>query len=212
MTYVGPVRHDLKIMTPHFKGQKPELRSNVLPILAYDPGGTTGWSLLVLRSKINGSDVWSHQMDTILRNKVTWEHGELPTTGNEDEAAYQMHKMCKAWPEAAIVVEDFILRAARKEKSRELLSPVRITAKLETYLWKDQRKIFLQTPADGKGTQTDERLAIWNVLADDGLPDHARDADRHVIRFVRRCMGVQGVKVKRAAWPQVYANETEEAV
>lgn len=210
MTYLGPVRHDLKVMIPHFKlTAVDEFRSNIVPIIGLDPGGTTGWSLLVIPRKINGRDVFSHNQDVILSHKLVWEHGEIGTLGIEDEAVYQLSKLIFAWPEAAVVVEDFILRAERKEKSRELLSPVRLTAKLETYLWRAQRKIFLQSPSEGKGTQTDAHMKAWNVLAEDGLPDHARDADRHVIHFLRRCMGVQGVKVKRSAWPHIYATEEE---
>lgn len=208
MSWVGPKRTDLKIQPPHFKNVVAEsLRRDVLPILSFDPGGTTGWSLLVLPREVSGRDVWSYNLDVALRNKVLWEHGELPTAGNEDEAVYQMAKLCGAWPEAAIVVEDFILRAERKEKSRELLSPVRLTAKLETYLWRQGRKIFLQSAGQAKPTITDARLSLWGCLVDDGLPDHARDADRHAVLFTRRCIGVAGVKVKRAAWPHIYATE-----
>lgn len=208
MSYVGPKRHDLKIMTPHFRGlDSNTFRSGVLPIIAFDPGGTTGWSILVLRTQIAERDVFAYNLDAILKHKLIWEHGEIPTAGNEDEAVYQMAKVCKAWPEAAIVVEDFILRAERKEKSRDLLSPVRLTAKLETYLWRDGRKMFLQQAGQAKPTVTDERLELWGCKADDGLPDHARDADRHALLFARRCIGVNGVKVKRAAWPHIYATE-----
>ena len=207
---VAPKRKNIKIQPPHFKPR--DLRSyprQKVPILAFDPGGTTGWSLLVLPRKINGKDVFSFNLDTILHT-LTWEHGELVTTGDEDGAAYQMAKMCNAWPNAAIVVEDFILRSERKEKSRDLLSPVRLTAKLETYLWKGNRKPLLQTPAQAKTTVTDERLALWGVKVDDGLPDHARDADRHAVLFLRRCIGPQGVAVKRAAWPHLYGSLEEE--
>lgn len=204
--YIGPQRRNLKVLTPHFRGVSvDDYPVDVLPILAFDPGGTTGWSLLVLPKQIGGSDIFSWNLDSILRSRVSWIHGEVHTMGEEDKAVYQLSKMCDSWPTAAIVVEDFILRSERKEKGRELLSPVRLTAKLETYLWRQDRQMFLQQAAQAKTTITDERLQLWGCKADDGLPDHARDADRHAVLFLRRCIGPQGVSVKRAAWPHLYS-------
>ena len=120
-----------------------------------------------------------------------------------------LYKLISDWPTAAVVVEDFILRAERKEKSRELLSPVRLTAKLETYLWRDGRRMFLQQPAQAKTTISNERLKMWNCYTGTGAQEHARDADRHAMLFLRRCMGPQGVQLKRNAWPHVYALEGE---
>lgn len=209
--FYGPMRREIKIQPPHFRKRGGDLirRKDRLAILAFDPGGTTGWSLLALPRLIKGKDVFSWTPDVILANAQIWEHGELVTTGDEDGAAYQMAKMCNAWASAAIVVEDFILRAERKEKSRELLSPVRVTAKLEAHLWIVGRKVFKQDPSQGKRI-TDDRLALLGALAEDGLPDHARDADRHAVMFMRRCIGPQGVSLKRAAWPHLYAITEEE--
>jgi len=211
VTYIGPKRTELKLMVPHFRGQdRSSFTQDRLPIIAFDPGGTTGWSLLVLPRTIDGVDVFSHNPNKVLAHRILWEHGEVGTFGCEDEAVYQLSKMISAYPSAAIVVEDFILRAERREKSRELLSPVRLTAKLETYLWRMQRHMFLQSANQAIGNVTDDRLALFHCLADDGLPDHARDADRHAVLFMKRCLGPQGVSVKRAAWPHIYAAESLE--
>ncbi|ARW57170.1 hypothetical protein SEA_ZENON_85 [Mycobacterium phage Zenon] len=204
--YYGPMRRDLRIHYPDRPKARPLAGVNLtrVPILAFDPGGTTGWSLLVLPRQIRGRDVFSYDPATILRNAVIWEHGEMVTTGDEDAASFQLFKMCQAWPGAAIVVEDFILRVERKEKSRELLSPVRITAKLEAYLWRNtDRCMFKQDPSQAKRV-TDDRLKALGAIAEDGLPDHARDADRHAVMFMRRCIGPQGVGLKRVAWPELY--------
>lgn len=208
--YVGPTRRDMKLRAPNFRGpSKLEFPSNVLPILALDPGGTTGWSLLILRRNINGRDVFSWNLDAILRNKVSWEHGELWCKGDEDAATYQLAKLCDQFPSAAIVIEDFILRQERKEKSRDLLSPVRLTAKLEYCLWRQGRRTFKLSAGQTKPIVTDERLGMLGCLADDGMSDHARDADRHAVMFVRKCLGPQGVTAKRAAWPHIYATLEE---
>lgn len=204
--YIGPLRRNITTMQPHIKRASREELGIRVPILAFDPGGTTGWSLLVLPRNIQRKDVFSWPPDAILASAKVWEHGEIVTTGDEDNAAYQMARLCQMWPGAAIVIEDFILRVERKEKSRELLSPVRITAKLEAYLWKTGRKPFLQDPSQGK-RMTDERLALLGALVDDGLPDHARDADRHAVMFLKRCIGPQGVSLKRSAWPHLYSTE-----
>jgi len=185
---------------------------SVLPIIAIDPGQTTGWSLLVLRRSLRERDIFAWNLDTILRSKKTWQHGEIHSLGCEDDAVFRLYKMIDEWPSAAVIVEDFILRSERKEKSRELLSPVRITAKIETYLWRNGRPMFLQQASQAKTTVTDERLALWGCKANDGLPDHARDADRHAILFARRCLGPAGVGMKRLAWPHIYAQDEDVAM
>lgn len=200
----GPQRKNLRVQSTTPKEPRRSLfPKDRVPILTFDPGETTGWSLLVLPKEIDGQDIFSYTPDVILRNKIVWEHGELNCKGVEDDAAWQMSRMCYAWPSAAIVIEDFILRAERKEKSRELLSPVRLTAKLELLLWQNGQQAFKQDPSQAKRV-TNERLALLGALVDDGVPDHARDADRHAVMFLRRCIGTQGVSLKRSAWPHLY--------
>ncbi len=202
---LGPKRNNVQIRIPGFKGPDPEsFSTGKLEILAFDPGQTTGWSLLVVPRHIMNKDCLNWPLITILEHSIIWEHGELNALANEDECAYQMSKMVNSYPAAAIVVEDFILRAERKEKSRELLSPVRITAKLEAYMWQKHRKPFLQQPSQAKTVVSNERLKAWDCLMEDGVTDHARDADRHAILFLRRCLGPQGVSLKRVAWPHIY--------
>lgn len=204
--YVGPHPMALDVHSPKFRPKELILPKNTVPIMAFDPGVTTGWSLMVLPARLNGKDILSWNMDAILRNRIKWVHGEVSSTGCEDEAVYALMRLVNEYPSAAIVVEDFILRAQRKEKSRELLSPVRITAKLETYLWRTGRQMFKQQPAQAKTTMTNDRLSLLKVKTDD-MPDHARDADRHALLFLRRCLGPQGVALKRAAWPHIYTQE-----
>lgn len=209
-SYVGPEKASLPGVSPKLRrGRQRPLPQLTLPIIAVDPGQTTGWSLLTLRRSLKERDIFSWNLDTILRTRKRWVHGEINTLGCEDEAVYQLYKLVDENPSAAVVVEDFILRAERREKSRELLSPVRITAKLEAYLWRNSRPMFLQQASQAKTTVTDERLDLLHVKAKDGLPDHARDADRHAVLFVRRCLGPQGVGMKRVAWPHIYAENED---
>jgi hypothetical protein len=133
-----------------------------MKLVAFDPGGTTGWCAMEFDS-----------------NEITeWDCGEL--TGNE------IHQVDQAIPMMAdnqiVVCEDFQLRTLSAE-----LSPVRVTAML---IWASQRAIaprktiYLQMPALAKSTVTDERLKRWGFWERGSA--HARDATRHAITFMRR--------------------------
>jgi hypothetical protein len=83
-----------------------------------------------------------------------------------------------------VVIEDFILR--ERTKSRNLLSPVRLTAGIVQEVLRSpiQMGLTIQSPSDAKGTVTDERLkalGLWQVGQ-----IHARDACRHLALFLRR--------------------------
>lgn len=85
-----------------------------------------------------------------------------------------------------VVMEDFILREDTKDRS--LLSPVRIAARVEQLLYRDNKEFdtvwTLQSASDAKSTCTDERMKSWG-LWQPGKP-HATDATRHVIVALRR--------------------------
>jgi hypothetical protein len=177
------------------------ITKTVVPIIGIDPGGVTGWSLLVLPRKAIGRP---RAFDSILREKIEWIHGQIDCREREDEGAFQLRKLIDQWPTAAIVVEDFILRAGRQEKSRDLLSPVRITAKIEHHLWLNDRKMFLQQPSLAKRLDN-ERLKTLGVYTSKGGMQHARDADRHVLMFLRRCLdGTKGVALQQDSWPHLF--------
>lgn len=89
---------------------------------------------------------------------------------------------------STLVIEDFILRERTKERS--LLSPVRLTARIETLLFDEPElscKVHYQSPSDAKSTVTDERLERWGFWPT-GAP-HARDALRHLLMFMREANG-----------------------
>lgn len=203
--YVGPAHGERVFKRPAPKISNGFIR-DILPLIAFDPGGTTGWSLLVLPREINGIDIFSLPFGDILKNRVIWEHGEIDCY-EEDLGASAMMQLVQEYPNAGVVVEDFVLRADRFERSRNLLSPVRLTAKLEHYLWRTGRKMLLQQPSLAKTTVTDDRLKIWGCYVP-GMP-HARDADRHIITFIRRCYGPQGFPLRHNTWTYAYERGLE---
>lgn len=206
--FIGPQQNTPVIHGPqrHLPKGFDTFRRDVLVLIAFDPGQMTGWSLIVLPRKLDGKDIFSSNFETLLFNRHQWDHGQIDCL-DEDLGAYKMMKLVERWPGAAVLVEDFILRMDRRERSRNLLSPVRLTAKLEHYLWRCGRKMLLQQPSMAKTTVTDERMKIWNVYQP-GQP-HARDADRHILTFIRRCYGPQGITMRQIAWPYAYGPTKE---
>lgn len=118
---------------------------------------------------------------------------------------------------AAIVVEDFIVDFGQLKKDRSGLSPVRITARLAQALWQQRypddswdreygpsgRRIILQDRANAKSTMNDDRLRDIGMYERKGSLNHARDADRHAIYFMRRCM--RSPRLRHQAWPWLFS-------
>ncbi len=103
-------------------------------------------------------------------------------------------------PDAVIVIEDFILE--RSEKSRDLLSAVRVTARLDQELWERGRRSFKQDRANAKGTMNNARLKEFGIYQIAGGLGHARDADRHAVYFLRRCQNKP--QLRHEAWPHLF--------
>jgi hypothetical protein len=180
-------------------------------VIAIDPGGTTGWSLI----SVHPASLVESNAD-FLDNIFTHQHGEVDcgvhrgnlhsslhtgiSTDGEYGGVYDLTKFIESWPVAAVVIEDFTLRQMRMD--RDLLSPVRITAALGYNIWIAGRDYHVQTPADAKTTCTDERLKIWGVYDNSGGLRHARDADRHAILFLRKAKASK--KFRAIAWPHLF--------
>lgn len=185
-------------------GYEEEPSYNTSSVIAIDPGGTTGWSFLCVEPY-----ALSDAEEKVLGNITTHCHGELSSNvgGNSADGEAicvdDLWEFIEAWPNAAIVIEDFVIR--NNDRSRQFLSPVRITAQLEYLCWKYNRKHFRQTPADAKTTVSDDRLKSWRLYDSDGGLGHARDADRHAILFLRRAK--QDANLRAMAWPHLYSPE-----
>lgn len=170
-------------------------------VIAIDPGGTTGWSVMQVHP-----DAISDPETSILSNIEHWAHGEVG--GDEDKQARELMELIEAWPGAALVIEDFKLRKYLEDD--DLLSPVRITAKIEFGLtiWdglggqRNSTYVHKQSSALAKTTVTDDRLKSWGFYQREGGEEHARDADRHALTFLRRVK--EKPMLRRAAWPELY--------
>jgi len=196
------------------------LRKHVkaLRIIAIDPGGTTGWSIMTVNyHEITKFGIATHKLVD------TWQHGQVDCgarSGNiKDDAdsndydlgreeigeaagVFVLENIIRHNAPAAVVVEDFVLDMRRANKSRDLLSPVRISARLDQLLWELRVTTrHSQMPSSAKTAITDDRLERWGMYVGSQSDRHARDADRHALLFLRDIRGNQ--KKIDAAFPAV---------
>lgn len=185
-------------------------------VVAFDPGGTTGWSIMELNiERMFDREVRAHECVT------RWYHGEIdcgamsgdiensaiaqgydlgrPETG-EQAGVWLMDRLIhenRGVPGTAVVLEDFILRT--QTKGRDALSPVRLNATIEHLIWREKVLAMpvYQQPSEAKTTVTDERLKLWGFW--DSGSRHARDADRHALTFIRKTREKQRLIFER--WP-----------
>lgn len=196
----------------------------------FDPGETVGWSVMQVHP-----DCLRRPDIPILGNITAWEHGQISAAPldklvgarwegarlsarnvaryagggygvdftAEYRAVQKMLDVVNRWPGCAVGIESFVVR--RYDQSTEFLSPVRITSAFEYALWRIGVPLLRQSPSDAKTTATDARLRLWKLYERDGGMNHARDADRHAITFLRGCKDLRRGTFRRAlAWPHIY--------
>jgi hypothetical protein len=142
-------------------------------IVAFDPGGTTGWCVMAIHE-----DAIDDPEIRIVDNVQFWTAGEF--TGEEDDQADSILDLANSWPTARLIMEDFILR--KFSKSEELLSPVRLAAIVRHGL--RPRYFILQQSALAMTTVTDERMKSMGFW----IPgkQHARGAVKHALTWAKR--------------------------
>ena len=193
-----------------------------LTVVGFDPGGTTGWSVMkvdyakLMDLKLPVQDAvhaWYHgQVDC---GSQSGSAGDSATANDYDlgisetgEAAgaaicvniIELQFKVYAGLGTAVVIEDFIPR--EQNMSRDFLSPVRVTSRIEQKLW-ELRAVtqWRQQPSEAKTAITDDRLKNWGLYRDGQAARHARDADRHALLFLRKARQKPG-RI-RDAWPVV---------
>jgi hypothetical protein len=84
-----------------------------------------------------------------------------------------------------LVLEGFRLRILSMDDN--LLAPQRVLDRLcdRLYVRRSRVPVFFQTPSEAMSTVTDARLKDW-AMYDRHSGEHARDADRHAILFLRK--------------------------
>lgn len=168
-------------------------------IVCIDPGGTTGWAVFSVHPEsLVDSGV------PILGNITHWSHGQV--VGDENSQASELLGLIDTWPGCCVLIEDFILRVSSGD--REVLSPVRITAKVEFGLFlAGGIPSFRQMPSEAKSVATDERLRSWGFYQRKGGLEHARDADRHGLTWLRKCK--EKAFVRAQCWPYLFGPGSE---
>lgn len=175
-------------------------------ILALDPGGTTGWcgtsfalgtlefiSMLGIKALIETDD-------------ITVRSGQIEGSANRqvDQIVDLAQRGMSKVDIFVFVIEDFILRQMRKDRS--LLSPVHVTEKID-YVNHDRwgHQLFKQQPSLAKSAMPDARLKAMGIYVK-GKP-HARDGIRHNITFIRRMAQNKKLLESVINW-QPYAQST----
>lgn len=174
------------------------MESAPLAIIGVDPGVTTGVAIATLQGKEIGSltDVFvemgqlsygfsGNGFDII--ESASAEEGEAKVAA---EIAQLVRTAVLHGSRVVLVIEDFVVR--RFDSSREFLSPVRITARIQQELFNDTIcqgvTVAMQSPSDAKQTCTDERMKKWGIQPKTHKDRHGLDAARHCVLFIRKLM------------------------
>lgn len=154
-----------------------------LNVLAVDPGGMTGWSIMTTTvDKVVNRSLSLEEM------VVTWRHGEIPSEGDfgEQVAVEVLVTLLDhvGSHSTTVVLENFVPQ--RLDKSKAFLSPVRLNSAFEQLLFQEQVSWTKQMPRE-KGAMDDNRLKAKGFY-ERGM-GHARDADRHALLFLQKLQG-----------------------
>lgn len=167
-------------------------RAGVYTSLWFDPGITTGWSLV---------SVWRVALESsnykVLNNIAAWSLGEF--FGSEDAVVDQMFGLVDAWDGDldGVGLEDFILRTFTM--GRELLAPVRVTSRFEDRMYVTGRSSLLlpkQLSSLAFKTVDDDRLKLWGLYGPTAGRKDARAALKHNLTYLKnlKTKGLQEVE------------------
>ena len=165
------------------RAKRPMKPGQKLSVLAVDPGGMTGWSIMTTTI-----DKIADRTMSLLDLVDTWRHGEIPSEGDfgEQIAAEVLYTLLEhvGVHSTAVVLENFVPQ--RLDKSKAFLSPVRLNSAFEQLLFQEQVAWTKQMPRE-KNAMDDNRLKAKGFY-ERGM-GHARDADRHALLFLQKLQG-----------------------
>lgn len=140
-------------------------------VLALDPGGTTGWAVF----QVHPDAITGDPEIAVMDNVEWWTAGEIE--GKQTDQLDELVELIGEWPAARLVTEQFKVRSIQA-----LLDPAEINAALA---WAVRPRYFVyQNPDMAMKTVTDDRQKSWGYW----IPgkEHARDAVKHAITFLKR--------------------------
>lgn len=191
-------QHNHETMYMNGNGQRlyPDPAVAKIRVVAFDPGGTTGWSIMeTTLGALDDNTVPVHEILT------GWWHGQIVCNDEKIDNYEQVavdaiaELICVQRVEAddyAVVVESYQIRSKRTDK--ETISPIRFIAGIEQEVWNMYRYLAKQTPSEKTGV-TDDRLETWGLYLRDGQ-QHARDADRHALLFLKKLRAKKSLQRK----------------
>jgi hypothetical protein len=136
--------------------------ASISPILAIDPGGTSGIALF---------------------DKTHLSHTEQLNTSHIAWGIQRFHALIHEVHPRTIVIEDYRIYSWRtKQHQWSSLHTPRLIGVIECLCYQYQVPLIKQSAQQGKGFVTDDRLKEWNLYLP-GQP-HARDAVRHGCQYL----------------------------
>jgi hypothetical protein len=170
-------------------------------VLAFDPGGTTGWCVFCVTPRdLISERAWIKCMKHCASGQIL---------GSEHAQVDQSIELIDMWPEAAVVSESFHQRIRNTGLETDpAYSPVRINATIKWWLATEDRFHFKQSPDLAKSAWTDERLRAAKLEPGGGYANrHARDGVRHALTFLGRAR--QQKRLRGSAFPLFFDEKGE---
>ena len=169
-----------------------------LQLTGFDPGGTSGYVLLV----VPRSCIFGDEDPQILE----WDYGEL--NGPEPGQVTQLASLCRTWQGLAyktgpaVVSEKWDADPTFKNADEEQYSPVRINGMLQ-YVWSEHPRLVgdatlhFQSRTQAFRAFNDERLRQRGLWTEGSA--HIRAATKHALCALRRAR--ESVQFAHELWP-----------
>lgn len=162
--------------------------------VALDPGKTTGVAWLRVRAAVLRDMGWLSVLKARLGlGGATWEAGTgeidcedlVGGVGRLTDAIAGVARVgiARAPVRVVVVVEDFSLYAGRQHVGKDALWSPRVAAGLQCLIGRVTGLLWVWQMPSERTVITDERLKRWGVYVPG---DHARDALRHMIVWLRK--------------------------